>query len=249
MSFAGDRVHPANGGLLCGQSDALTAMLPLEGRLLHPVLDGQRVTWRRMIGQVARRLKDTLARHGPGSVAMHVTGDLLTEDYYVANKLMKGFIGSAHIDGPCWNDGGMEAAYRAALGEDVVPGTYEDVEQADLILAVGASALLRHPVLAERIAIAREQRGVRLVLLTGDEDVQEEVGADLRLKVEPGSAAVLLNGLLLHAHDCGCLADVFMARHVMTAGDFWTRLRLDHDLWSMAKFAPFMTCSHRRGGW
>ncbi|MFC4593387.1 molybdopterin-dependent oxidoreductase [Sphingobium tyrosinilyticum] len=235
MSFAGDRVHPANGGLLCGQSDALTAMLPLEGRLLHPVLDGQRVTWRRMIGQVARRLKDTLARHGPGSVAMHVTGDLLTEDYYVANKLMKGFIGSAHIDGPCWNEGGMEAAYRAALGEDVVPGTYEDVEQADLILAVGASALLRHPVLAERIAMAREQRGVRLVLLTEGEDVQEEVGADLRLKVEPGSAAVLLNGLLLHAHDCGCLADVFMARHVMTAGDFWTRLRLDHDLWSVAR--------------
>ena len=107
LSYEGDPVHPASGGLLCPQSDALTAMAPLDGRLLHPMLDGQRISWQRAIGHAARRLKDVLGRHGPDSVAMHVAGTLLTEDYYVANKLMKGFVGSAHIDGPCWRDGGM----------------------------------------------------------------------------------------------------------------------------------------------
>ena len=234
FSFTGDPVHPANAGLLCARSDALTAMLPLEGRLLHPLAEGQRVTWQRMIGLAAKRLKDVLARHGPGSVAMHVAGDLLTEDYYVANKLMKGFIGSAHIDGPCWDGGGMEAAYREALGEDVMPGAYEDLEQTDLILVVGASALLRHPVLAERIEMARAQGGVRLVLLA-EEDDPPQLGADLRLNVAPGSAAALLNGLLLHAHDRGMLADAYMGRHVNMQEQFWHRLRRDHDLWSVAR--------------
>jgi assimilatory nitrate reductase catalytic subunit len=234
VSFTGDPVHPANAGLLCAQSDALTAMLPLEGRLLHPLAEGQRVTWQRMIALTAKRLKDVLARHGPDSVAMHVAGDLLTEDYYVANKLMKGFVGSAHIDSPCWDDDGMEAAYREALGEDVMPGAYEDLEQADLILVLGASALSRHPVLAERIEMARAERGAPLVLLAEQDDAPE-LGADFRLNIAPGSAAALLNGLLLHAHDRSLLADAYMARHVNVAEQFWIRLRRDHDLWSVAR--------------
>jgi assimilatory nitrate reductase catalytic subunit len=234
LSYEGDPVHPASGGLLCPQSDALTAMAPLDGRLLHPMLDGQRIGWQRAIGHAARRLKDVLGRHGPDSVAMHVAGNLLTEDYYVANKLMKGFVGSAHIDGPCWRDGGMEAAYRAGLGEDVVPGSYEDVDRADLILAVGASTLLRHPVLVDRIRMAREQGNARLILLTDGEDAPE-VAADLHLPIAPGSAAALLSGLLLHGHDSGLLAADFMSRHVTAAEDFWTRLRPDHDLWSVGR--------------
>ena len=236
FSFAGDPVHPTNGGLLCAQSEALTAMLPLDGRLLYPMADGQRVSWQRMIGQIAKRLNQVLGHHGPAAIAMHVTGGLLTEDYYVANKLMKGFIGSAHIDGPLWSETGMEAAYRAALGEDAVPGTYEDLEQAELILAVGSSSLLRHPVLADRVAAAREERGSRLILLTDAGDAGD-IDADLRIEVERGSAATLLRGLLLHSHDSWLLDEAFMAAHVSVAAEFWSLLRPGHDLWSVARRA------------
>src|SRR5690606_2246891 len=95
---------------------------------------------------------------------------LLTEDYYVANKLMKGFIGSAHIDAPVIERGGVAAAQRAAFGEDVMPATMEDVEHADLLLVVGAATLHRHPILHERIRAARAERGSRLILISRGEE-------------------------------------------------------------------------------
>ena len=230
-TLAGDPVHPANGGLLCAGSGAVADMLPLDGRLLDPMIEGRRVGWDRAIGQVARRLGDIIARHGPGSVAMHVSGGLLTEDYYVANKLMKGFIGSAHID-TAWGDAdGMAAAYRAALGEDVVPGAYEDIDKADLILLIDASTGHRHRVLLDRIQAARAARGARLVLLTSGE-AADDIAVDVRLSVTPGSKAALLNGLLLHCHDSGAAS---LEPCLSIAADFWDRMRPRHDLWSVAR--------------
>ncbi|HWV13357.1 MAG TPA: molybdopterin-dependent oxidoreductase [Sphingobium sp.] len=234
LSFAGDPVHPANSGLLCAGSEAIDAMVPLDGRLLHPMLNGQRVSWDRIIGQAARRLKDVLHRHGPGSVAMHVAGGLLTEDYYVANKLMKGFIGSAHID--CGSSGGPAAdIYRKALGEDAVPGTFEDIDQAELIMVPGEAVLRKHPVLADRVQAAREEGAARLILLDDGADAEEAIPPDIRLNIAPGSAAVLLNGLLLHCHERGLVDTAYLDRHVVAPDDFWARLRQGHDLWSVAR--------------
>src|SRR5690606_36766879 len=104
----------------------------LEGRLLYPTIAGRRASWHKALDLVARRFKETIARHGPGSVAFYVSGQLLTEDYYVANKLMKGFIGSANIDTNshlCMSS--AVAGHVRAFGEDVVPATYDDVEAAD----------------------------------------------------------------------------------------------------------------------
>lgn len=233
LSFTGDAVHPVNSGHLCPRSEVVRDMLPLEGRLLHPMAGGRRIGWDRAVAQIVRRLSGLLARYGPDSIAMHVSGNLLTEDYYAANKLMKGFIGSAHIDAPWWSVD-VEGAYRAAFGEDVVPGTYEDLDAADLILLIGAPTADRHPVLMDRIQALREQRSTRLVRLTPDGAGAGE-DADLILSVAPGSEGALLNGLLLHCHDSGALDADFVARSVDVPPGFWQALRADHDLWSVAR--------------
>ncbi|MBV2148773.1 molybdopterin-dependent oxidoreductase [Sphingobium sp. AS12] len=225
----GDRLHPANGGMLCDRGQALgDAAMTLEGRLLQPLVDGRQVGWERAIAQVARRLTAILTRHGPGSLALHVGGSLLTEDYYVANKLMKGFLGSAHIHTP-WRDG-SSAAQRRAFGEDVMPAAYEDIDRAATILLVG-DGIMVHPVLLERVQAAR-QAGVRLVLLAGEGAAIE---ADLRLNVKPGSAVRLLAGALLHGHDKGQHDRDFLARSVVVPDGFWDGLRPGHDIWSIAR--------------
>src|SRR6201991_2624158 len=98
VGVKGDKDHPANGGRLCSKGTHLGETVGLEGRLLHPMIGDRRAGWDKALDLVARRFRETIARHGPDSVAFYVSGQLLTEDYYVANKLMKGFIGSANID-------------------------------------------------------------------------------------------------------------------------------------------------------
>lgn len=229
VNIEGDRLHPANGGLLCDRGQALgDAAMTLEGRLLQPLVDGRPAGWDRTIAQVARRLTAILTRHGPGSTALHVGGGLLTEDYYVANKLMKGFFGSAHIHTP-WRDG-ASIAQQAAFGEDVMPAAYEDIDRAAMILLVG-DGITAHPVLLTRVQAAREA-GVRLVLLA---DKNIAIEADLHLKVEPGSAARLLAGALLHGHDTGQHDADFLTRSVAVPAGFWNGLRPGHDIWSVAR--------------
>ena len=98
VTIRGDEAHPANGGKLCSKGTHLGETVGLEGRLLHPMIGDRRASWDKALDLVAKRFRDTIARHGPDSVAFYVSGQILTEDYYVANKLMKGFIGSANID-------------------------------------------------------------------------------------------------------------------------------------------------------
>ncbi|MEC3912036.1 molybdopterin-dependent oxidoreductase [Sphingobium sp. CR2-8] len=232
LQIEGDRLHPANGGRLCSRADALKSMASIDRRLLQPWVDGRQQGWDKAIGQIAKRLSTLIARHGPGSVAMHVGGGLLTEDYYVANKLMKGFFGSAHIHAP-WR-GATDAMQKAAFGQDVMPGTFEDIDHADLILIAGADIAQAHPVLLERIEAAREEHGATLVRIA-DIGTLDDVEVDMRLDVMPGSTAQLLAGLLLHAHDSGALDPDDLARRVTAPADFWDRLRSGRDIWSLAK--------------
>src|SRR5690606_28522680 len=129
----------------------LAETIGLEGRVLHPEIAGRRADWDAALDLVARRFSDAIAAHGPDSVAFYVSGQLLTEDYYVANKLMKGFVGSATIDTNsrlCMAS--SVAGHRRAFGEDIVPGVYEDFEEADLIVLVGSNAAWCHPILYQR---------------------------------------------------------------------------------------------------
>lgn len=242
MSIEGDATHPANGGLLCPQVRMLDSGGQLDGRLLHPVVDGRRQGWDRAVAQIAQRLAGTIARHGSGSVALHIGGGLLTEDLYVVNKLMKGFLGSAHILGPSATAAGR--AQKAAFGEDVMPAAYEDIDRADLILMVGSHLATRHPVLMDRVQAAREARGALLVVLA-DDAADPDIDADLLLPIAPGSAARLIGGLLLHCHDGRATDGAFMAQHLHVPDGFWATLRPSHDLWSIARICGLAPASIR----
>jgi assimilatory nitrate reductase catalytic subunit len=98
ITIKGDKAHPANEGRLCSKGSALGETTDLDDRLLAPVVNGAEADWDSALDLVAERFQATIAEHGPDSVAFYVSGQLLTEDYYVANKLMKGFIGSGNID-------------------------------------------------------------------------------------------------------------------------------------------------------
>ncbi|WP_119677701.1 nitrate reductase [Indioceanicola profundi] len=213
----GDPGHPANFGRLCSKGSALGETVDLSGRLLHPMVKGKRTGWDQALELVADTFARTIAEHGPDSVAFYVSGQILTEDYYVANKLMKGFIGSANIDTNsrlCMAS--TVAGHRRAFGADVVPGCYEDLEQADTIVLVGSNLMWCHPVLFQRIQAAREARpGMKLVVVD-PRRTQTAAAADLHLPLAPDSDTALFNGLLTHLHEAGLTDSAFVEAH--TAG-------------------------------
>ena len=185
VEIKGDPDHPANFGRLCSKGSALGETLSFEGRLLTPIVDGAASDWNTTLDRVAARFTETIAAHGPDSVAFYVSGQLLIEDYYVANKLMKGFIGSANIDTNsrlCMAS--SVAGHRRAFGADTVPGCYEDIELADLVVLVGSNLAWCHPVLFQRLVAAREARGTRIVVVDPRATATTET-ADLHLKSLP----------------------------------------------------------------
>jgi assimilatory nitrate reductase catalytic subunit len=208
-AIAGDPGHPANLGRLCSKGSALGETLGLAGRQLHPMIRCkgvlERVDWSDALDHVAHRLQHIVARDGAGAVAFYLSGQMLTEDYYVANKLMKGFIGSANVDTNsrlCMAS--SVAGHRRAFGADTVPGTYEDLEQADLLVFVGSNAAWCHPVLYQRMLANKQARGARFVVID-PRRTDTATEADLFLGVKPGTDTALFSGLLVHLADHGAL--------------------------------------------
>ena len=188
VTLKGDVEHPANFGRLCSKGSALAETIGLEGRLLHPEIDDARASWEAALDLVADTFTRTIAAHGPDSVAFYVSGQLLTEDYYVANKLMKGFIGSANIDTNsrlCMAS--SVAGHRRAFGSDTVPGVYEDLERADLVVLVGSNLAWCHPVLYQRLAAAKEARPEMQVVAIDPRATATAQLADLHLPLAPDS--------------------------------------------------------------
>ncbi len=209
----GDPEHPANLGKLCSKGLALGDTVDLDGRLLSPRMAGTDVTWDVALEAVAQRFKETIAEHGPDSVAFYVSGQLLTEDYYVANKLMKGFIGSANIDTNsrlCMAS--TVAGHKRAFGSDTVPGTYEDLDEADLVVLVGSNLAWCHPVLFQRLAAARKARGTKVVVIDPRRTATCDI-ADLHLKLRAGSDVALFNGLLAHLNAAGATNAGFIGQN------------------------------------
>jgi assimilatory nitrate reductase catalytic subunit len=214
LTVAGDPDHPANGGRLCVKGAALGETVGLAGRLLHPMQNGQRIDWDGALDRLADAFSKAIARHGPDSVAFYVSGQLLTEDYYVANKLMKGFIGSANIDTNsrlCMSS--SVAGHHRAFGADTVPGCYEDLELADLVVLVGSNAAWCHPVLFQRIQAAKAARPMMKVVVIDPRRTATAEGADLHLAVRPGSDVALFNGLLRHLAESGRTNGAFVTAH------------------------------------
>ena len=196
LTVSGDPDHPANYGKLCSKGSALGETMGHETRLAAPRAFGMGVSWDDALDLVAGRFAQTIKDHGPDSVAFYVSGQLLTEDYYVANKLMKGFIGSANIDTNsrlCMAS--SVAGHKRAFGTDTVPGTYEDLEEADLIVLTGSNLAWCHPILFQRIVKAREERGTKIIVIDPRRTATCDI-ADLHLPIAPGADVPLFNRLL-----------------------------------------------------
>ena len=224
VEIAGDSEHPANHGALCSKGTHLGETVGLEGRLLKPMIGDEVVSWDRATVDVAGRMKACIEEHGPDSVAFYVSGQLLTEDYYVANKLMKGFIGAGNIDTNsrlCMAS--AVAAHNRAFGEDIVPCTYEDLDHADVILLVGSNTAWCHPVIWQRIERARESKGTKLVVIDPRRTETAE-RADLHIPVAPDGDVALFDALLA-TQDVDM---VMVERNCEVPEGFWSRQTANH---------------------
>jgi assimilatory nitrate reductase catalytic subunit len=184
--------------------------------LLYPQVRGARVAWSDAIGTVASEFRRCIERHGPESVAFYVSGQLLTEDYYVANKLMKGYVGSANIDTNsrlCMAS--AVAGHKRAFGEDVVPVSYEDLDQADLIVLVGSNTAWCHPIILQRILAERERRpALKIVALDPRRTATTQI-SDMHLPLAAGTDVHLFNGLLVWLADHGHVDRAFTDAHTV----------------------------------
>lgn len=214
VDIQGADSHPANIGWLCSKGSALGETVSLDNRLLIPRVEGKTVSWTQALEEVASRLQQTIAAYGPESVALYGSGQLLTEDYYVANKLMKGFIGSANIDTNsrlCMAS--TVAGQKRAFGSDTVPNCYEDLELCDLLVLTGSNTAWCHPVLFHRIRAAKEQRPEMKVVVIDPRKTDTCDIADLHLPIKPGTDVALFAGLLLALSVRGVVDQDYVQQH------------------------------------
>ncbi len=202
VSIKGDPEHPANFGRLCSKGAALADTLSMDGRLLYPEIEDTPHSWDNALNYVADKFRSIISEHGPQSIGFYVSGQLLTEDYYVANKLMKGFIGSANIDTNsrlCMSS--AVAGYKRAFGSDTVPCAYEDLERAKLVILTGSNTAWCHPVLYQRLAKAKKENPDLMVVVIDPRRTPTCELADLHLPLAAGSDHILFNGLLVYLYD------------------------------------------------
>jgi assimilatory nitrate reductase catalytic subunit len=187
-----------------------------------------------------------IARDGPDAVAFYLSGQLLTEDYYVANKLMKGFIGSANVDTNsrlCMAS--SVAGHKRAFGADTVPGLYEDFDQADLIVLVGSNAAWCHPVLFRRMQENRA-RSAKLIVIDPRRTATAQE-ADLHLAIKPGMDTALFAGLLVHLVNTDSLDDRYIAAHTTGFASSLERMReIAPDLGAVARSTGLLAAEVRR---
>ncbi|MFP5430249.1 MAG: molybdopterin-dependent oxidoreductase [Gammaproteobacteria bacterium] len=231
VAISGDEAHPANHGRLCVKGASLGETVGLEGRLLFPEIGGARVGWDAAVDHVAGEFSRIVREHGPDAVAFYVSGQLLTEDYYVANKLMKGFIGSANIDTNsrlCMSS--SVAGHKRAFGSDTVPNCYEDLELADLVVLVGSNTAWCHPIVFQRLKAAREKRPqMRIVVIDPRRTATCDI-ADLHLAVKPGEDVRLFNGLLACLASHGVINSDFIDAHTRGFDDALQAARAQDNL-------------------
>ena len=204
VGVEGDPEHPANFGRLCSKGATLHLSAQADGRALYPELRRERsrarerTGWDEALAFAADRFARVIKEHGPDSVAFYVSGQLLTEDYYVFNKLAKGLIGTNNIDTNsrlCMSS--AVAGYKRTLGADAPPACYEDIDHTQCLFIAGSNTAFAHPILMRRIEDARADE-------PGNEDWWSSIraapiplrSADLHLAILPGSDVALFNGML-----------------------------------------------------
>ena len=218
VKVAGDIDHPSNFGRLCIKGSNLADTLGLETRVLEPMLGRnnhrQVTTWEAAIEKIATQFQHCIDQYGRDSIAFYVSGQLLTEDYYVVNKFVKGYLGTANIDTNsrlCMSS--AVAAHKRAFGEDIVPASYEDFEHTDMVVLVGSNTAWCHPVLYQRIMQAKSKNPDLFVVVVDPRFTSTCEQADLHLPILPGQDVALFNGLFQHLYQNNHVDNEFVEKH------------------------------------
>lgn len=258
VSVKGDPEHPANFGKLCSKGSALAQTLGSERRLTEPYYQNklasmaqqQPITyhshaysataalnnlastvptdWNSVLDDIATRLNETITKHGRDSIMFYVSGQLLTEDYYVANKFIKGFIGNNNIDSNsrlCMSS--AVAGHKRAFGADLVLGNYEDLEACDLLVLVGSNMAWCHPILFGRFLAAKKADPSKKLIAIDPRRTDSCEFADLHLPIAAGTDTHLYNGLLHYLSEHSC-ADIGYIEHghgvddALAAANVWS---------------------------
>lgn len=199
LKVEGDQSHPVNKGMLCSKGMNLGyTVMDTSDRLLYPEMrfnrnaPRQRVSWNQALERTAAVFKTFIEKYGPDSVAFYASGQCLTEEYYVVNKLIKGFIGSNNIDTNsrlCMSS--AVVGYKMSLGEDTVPVCYDDIELADCIFVAGANPAWCHPILWRRVEAAKAANPNLVIIVSDPRKTQSCSLANLHLQINPGTDITL----------------------------------------------------------
>ncbi|MCE1183575.1 MAG: molybdopterin-dependent oxidoreductase [Rhodocyclales bacterium] len=218
----GDPDHPANFGRLCTKGASLNQTANDTYRLQYPEQRvirgeaGQRISWDEALDTAAQRFADIIREHGPDAVAFYISGQLMTEDYYVFNKLAKGLIGTNNVDTNsrlCMSS--AVAGYKQTLGADAPPCSYEDIGQAEMIFIAGANPAVAHPIVFRMIEDAKAANpDLRIVVADPRFSESAEI-ADLHLPITPGSDIALFNGMLNILINEGMIDPDYIAAHTV----------------------------------
>ncbi|SFM89436.1 sulfite reductase [NADPH] flavoprotein, alpha-component [Streptomyces sp. cf124] len=218
LKASGDKSHPANFGRLCTKGATTADMLAAPGRLSTALVRDDRgdepapAPVSDAIAETARRLRAIIDEHGPDAFAFYVSGQMSLEAQYLANKLAKGFIRTNQIESNsrlCMASAGT--GYKLSLGADGPPGSYDDLDSADVFLVIGSNMADCHPILFLRM-MDRVKAGAKLIVVDPRRTATAEK-ADLFLRIRPGTDLALLNGLLHLLHANGHTDPDFIAAH------------------------------------
>lgn len=211
LEVSGDETHPANRGMLCSKGRHLHhAAMDRSDRILTPRLRRRRgvphraLGWDEALGHAASVFRRIIAEHGPDAVGLYASGQMLTEEYYVANKLVKGFFGTNNIDTNsrlCMS--AAVVAYKKVLGDDAPPISYEDLEHGRCFLIAGANPAWCHPILFRRLEAHKARHPDVRVIVVDPRRTATCALADLHLQIHPGTDVTLFNAIAkyLLAHD------------------------------------------------
>ncbi len=231
VGVEGDPEHPANFGKLCTKGNTLHLAAVQTGRATVPMLRESRdaprkpATWDHALATAAERFAAIIHEHGPDAVGFYISGQLLTEDYYVFNKLARALVGTNNIDSNsrlCMSS--AVAAYKATLGSDAVPCSYEDIDLADLILIAGANPAFAHPIVYRRIEAARAANPDLKLIVVDPRRTDTAADADLHLAITPGSDVLLYSAMLHVLLWEGMIDDNFIAEHTTGFADLRKQL-------------------------
>lgn len=203
IDIKGDPEHPANFGRLCTKGATLHLSAKLDARGLYPEMRSSRetartrATWDDSLDYVVEKFANTITKYGPNSVAFYISGQLLTEDYYVFNKLAKGLIGTNNVDTNsrlCMSS--AVSGYKLTLGADAPPACYEDIDHAECLFIAGSNTAFAHPVIFRRIEDAKANNPNMKVVVVDPRRTDTAQFADLHLAILPGTDVALFNGLM-----------------------------------------------------